>query len=97
MRMIRDYTLILLALAMVFTVNAQTYKNVQYGNFENWVVRDIEESLIIGGDVKRIEVRPAKGFLDVPQVRVQGLPSGSFLRKADADMIFQNLQVPQAL
>ena len=54
MRMIRDYTLILLALAMVFTVNAQTYKNVQYGNFENWVVRDIEESLIIGGDVKRI-------------------------------------------
>ena len=39
---------------ITITANAQTYKNVQYGNFENWVVRDIEESLIIGGETKRI-------------------------------------------
>ena len=52
MKIIRDYTLILLVLATAFTSNAQTYKNVQYGNFENWVVRDIEESLVIGGNTK---------------------------------------------
>ena len=49
----------MLCIALLLIINtlplsAQTYKNVQYGNFENWVVRDIEESLIIGGDTKRI-------------------------------------------
>ena len=39
---------------IAITANAQTYKNVQYGNFESWTVRDIEESLIIGGETKRI-------------------------------------------
>ncbi len=35
-------------------IQAQTYKKVQFGDFENWVVRDIEESAIIGGKTKRI-------------------------------------------
>ncbi|MCF0207616.1 MAG: PCMD domain-containing protein [Bacteroidales bacterium] len=33
---------------------AQNIKKVQYGDFENWYARDIEESLIIGGDMKRV-------------------------------------------
>ncbi len=44
----------IIALFFVIGGNAQTYSKVQYGDFENWVVRDIEESLIIGGDTKRI-------------------------------------------
>ncbi len=38
----------------ILPLSAQTYKNVQYGNFESWTVRDIEESLIIGGNTRRI-------------------------------------------
>ena len=45
---------LILILSVILPLNAQTYKKVQYGDFESWVVRDIEESLIIGGNTKRI-------------------------------------------
>ncbi len=54
MKNIGKYAMILMATAIAITANSQTYKNVQFGNFESWVVRDIEESLIIGGNTKRI-------------------------------------------
>ncbi len=38
----------------ILPVSAQTYKRVQYGDFESWTVRDIEESLVIGGNTRRI-------------------------------------------
>ena len=38
----------------ILPANAQTYKRVQYGDFESWTVRDIEESLVIGGNTRRI-------------------------------------------
>jgi len=47
MKIIRDYTLILLVLATAFTSNAQTYKNVQYGN-QNKGNRKIFTNTIIG-------------------------------------------------
>lgn len=48
------YAMITLVMAIALSANAQTYKKVQYGDFESWTVRDIEESLVIGGDTKRI-------------------------------------------
>jgi hypothetical protein len=54
MKITNKYTLLILVLAISFAANSQTYKKVQYGDFENWVVRDIEESQIIGGNTKRI-------------------------------------------
>ncbi len=54
MKNFSKYATLLMVMAIAISANSQTYKNVQYGNFENWVVRDIEESLIIGGDTKRI-------------------------------------------
>ncbi|MBO7652647.1 MAG: PCMD domain-containing protein [Bacteroidales bacterium] len=53
-RFIASLILILIILSSILPLSAQTYKKVQYGDFENWVVRDIEESLIIGGETKRI-------------------------------------------
>ena len=32
--------------------SAQKYENIRYGNFENWTVRYIKESAIIGGETK---------------------------------------------
>ncbi len=54
MRNISKYAMLLLVMATAISANSQTYKNVQYGNFESWTVRDIEESLVIGGNTRRI-------------------------------------------
>ena len=54
MRTIKSISAILLILATNIAAYSQTYKKVQYGDFENWTVRDIEESSIIGGQTKRI-------------------------------------------
>jgi len=43
-----------LLLSNILPISAQTYKKVQYGDFESWTVRDIEESLVIGGNTRRI-------------------------------------------
>ena len=54
MKTSKTLILYIFALAIAVSANAQTYKNVQYGNFENWVVREIEESSIIGGKTQTI-------------------------------------------
>ena len=54
MRNLKSISTFFLIIATCITAHSQTYKNVQYGNFESWVVRDIEESLVIGGETKRI-------------------------------------------
>lgn len=45
---------LILILSIILPLSAQTYKKVQYGDFESWTVRDIEESLVIGGNTRRI-------------------------------------------
>ena len=45
MRNISKYAMLLLVMATTISANSQTYKNVQYGNFESWTVRDIEAGL----------------------------------------------------
>lgn len=42
------------AFAAALSLNAQRVELVPFGDFENWVVRDIQESKIIGGETKRI-------------------------------------------
>ena len=47
------------ALCMMFLVCAdrlvsQTLRRVSYGDFEQWVVRDIDESILLGGNTRRI-------------------------------------------
>lgn len=44
-------TLMLLANAGAW---AQTLKRVSYGDFEQWIVRDIDESFLLGGNTRRI-------------------------------------------
>ena len=37
----------------------QTFEKFKYGDFENWVTRNIKESKVIGGDTKQVyEIAP---------------------------------------
>lgn len=50
------HTLFIISIFILATLsaNAQTIKKVQYGDMDNWVVRDIVESKIVGGATKRL-------------------------------------------
>ena len=42
-----------------FTVSADKFEPIKYGDFENWVTRNIPESKIIGGNTKKLyEIAP---------------------------------------
>ena len=44
----------LLAFVVQTPVISQTLKRVSYGDFEQWIVRDIDESFLLGGNTRRI-------------------------------------------
>lgn len=54
MRTYRKLYLAIIATFISTLAGGQVYKKVQFGDFENWYARDIEESFIIGGDTKRV-------------------------------------------
>ncbi len=61
--MIRTIKIALISAALLVLTpsfsNAQTYELIPFGDFENWLSRDIEESFIMGGETKRIwEIAP---------------------------------------
>ena len=44
---------------IAFTANAQGVEYLNYGNFNNWVTRNIHESSVIGGNSKTLyEIGP---------------------------------------
>lgn len=50
---------VILSSAIGFDVDAQKFEPIKYGNFENWVTRNIPESRIIGGHTKTLyEIAP---------------------------------------
>lgn len=57
MKTIRKITL-MIVVAMASNLGnslaAQTLKRVSYGDFEQWIVRDIDESFLLGGNTRRI-------------------------------------------
>ena len=57
MNIIAKKTVFFVALMAFVVQNAafsQTLKRVSYGDFEQWIVRDIEESFLVGGNTRRI-------------------------------------------
>lgn len=44
----------ILLFAISLSAFSQTLKRVSYGDFEQWIVRDIEESFLLGGNTRRI-------------------------------------------
>lgn len=48
------FVAVLLAFVVQTPLFSQTLKRVSYGDFEQWIVRDIEESFLLGGNTRRI-------------------------------------------
>ncbi len=69
------YLLIATALSAIMPVNAQT-ERLAYGDFNSWVIREIKESGIIGGNTKTLyEIGPDKVIKgDIPYSNLGGSP-----------------------
>lgn len=67
---------ILLALMMSLQVNAVTIEKIKYGDFDTWVVRNIKESSVIGGNTKTLyEIGPNMTINgDKPYINAGGSP-----------------------
>lgn len=50
----RTTAIILLLGAAVMSLNAQRVEKLKYGDFENWVTRNIKESKVLGGNTKQV-------------------------------------------
>lgn len=50
---------VIIATASIFSSRADSFEPLKYGDFENWVTRNIKESAIIGGQTKKVyEIAP---------------------------------------
>jgi hypothetical protein len=53
------YLLALACLTTAWSASAEKVESIKYGNFENWVTRNIKESSVIGGSTKQVyEIAP---------------------------------------
>jgi hypothetical protein len=53
------YLLALACLTTAWSASAEKVESIKYGNFENWVTRNINESSVIGGSTKQVyEIAP---------------------------------------
>lgn len=74
--MIKSHFITLVCLGFYTVSGAQTLEPIKYGDFENWVSREIAESVVIGGKHKTLyEVGPTQ-FIDknIPYKNLGGSP-----------------------
>lgn len=69
----------ILSLCATFTAQAQVNETIKYGNFDTWVIREIKESSIIGGNTKTLyEIGPDRVIKgDTPYSNLDGSPWGT--------------------
>lgn len=49
----KKYIILSLFLSVFLTMSSQTVEPIPYGNFDTWVTRDIKESALLGGKIKK--------------------------------------------
>lgn len=59
----KKYLLLPLFILMGMVALAQTLEPIQYGDFESWTIREIEESYIIGGKTKKLYVVGPEAYI----------------------------------